>query len=144
MAMEASGEPGPVALFKKTFERMGPGTALRLGELYEADVVFEDPFHRVEGLGELEAYFGRLNARIESAEFAFGTQVVGAGEAALTWTMTVKIRRPRQTIVVPGVSVLRFGERINFQRDYFDVGEMMYERLPVIGWLLRRVKRAVG
>jgi hypothetical protein len=126
------------------FARLTPGTTMPLADLYAADVVFEDPLHRIEGLDALAAYFARLNARVEYAEFAFGQQVVSSGEAALTWVMTVRTRRPRQTIVVPGVSVLRFGDRITAQRDYFDVGAMLYERIPLIGWLLRRVKRLVG
>jgi len=47
-------------------------------------------------------------------------------------------------IVVPGVSVIHFGEKVTAQRDYFDVGAMLYERLPLIGWLLRWVKRMVA
>lgn len=115
-----------------------------LAELYGADVVFEDPLHRIVGLDALAAYFARLNARIESAEFVFEDQIAGDGEAALTWTMTVRTKRPRQTIVVPGVSVIRFAERITHQRDDFDVGAMLYERLPILGWMLRRFKKMVG
>ena len=142
--MGASSEPSAVTLFKQVFARLTPDTVMPLADLYAAEVVFEDPLHRIVGLDALAAYFARLNARVEFAEFAFGTQVVTAGEAALTWTMTVRTRRPRQTIVVPGVSVIRFGERVTHQRDYFDVGAMLYERLPVLGWVLRRLKRLVG
>lgn len=142
--MTDQGEPESVVRFKRVFARLTPDAVMPLAEVYATDVVFEDPLHRVEGLPALAAYFARLNARVESAEFAFGTQVVGDGGAALTWTMTVRTRRPRQVIVVPGVSVLRFGDRVTHQRDYFDVGAMLYERLPVLGWVLRRFKRLVG
>jgi len=134
-----------VAMFKQTFARLTPDTVMPLPELYAPDVVFEDPLHRIEGLAALTAYFARLNAKVESAEFVFGTQVVGESEAAIEWVMTIRTRRPRQTIVVPGVSVLRFAaDRITSQRDYFDVGAMLYERLPLFGWMLRRLKRLVG
>jgi limonene-1,2-epoxide hydrolase len=137
-------EPPPIRLFKRVFARLTPDAVMPLADLYAPDIVFEDPLHRMEGLSALDAYFTRLNARVESAEFVFGTQVVADGSASLTWTMTVRTRRPRQTIVVPGVSVLRFGEKVISQRDYFDVGAMLYERLPVFGWVLRRVKRLAG
>jgi len=143
--MTAEGtEPPLVTLFKRVFARLTPDTQMPLAELYAPDVDFEDPLHRIVGLDALAKYFDKLNKRVVSAEFVFGTQVVAATEAALTWEMTVRIRRPRQTIVVPGVSVLRFDERITSQRDYFDVGAMLYERLPLLGWLLRKVKRLVG
>ncbi len=137
-------EPQLIGRFKRVFARLAPDSVMPLAELYADGVVFEDPLHQITGLPALTAYFSRLNARIESAEFAFGTQVVADGEAALTWTMTVRTRRPRQTIVVPGVSVIRFGDKVTHQRDYFDVGAMLYERLPVLGWMLRRLKRLVG
>jgi hypothetical protein len=133
-----------ITLFKSVFARLTPDSDMPLADLYSADVVFEDPLHRIEGLDALAAYFARLNAKVESAEFVFGAQVVGEAEAAVTWVMTIRTRRPRQTIVVPGVSVLRFGDRITSQRDYFDVGAMLYERLPLFGWVLRRIKRLVG
>ena len=133
-----------IATFKKVFARLTPDSKMPLADLYAPDVVFEDPLHRLEGLDALVAYFDRLNAKVEYAEFAFGQQVVSEGLAALTWVMTVRTRRPRQTIVVPGVSVLRFGDRVTHQRDYFDVGAMLYERLPLFGWFLRRIKRLVG
>lgn len=136
--------PPPVALFKQVFSRLTPETVMPVAELYAADVVFEDPVHRMAGRDALAAYFARLNARIESAEFVFDDEVIADGRAALTWTMTVRTRRPRQTIVVPGASVLRFDERIRSQRDYFDVGAMLYERIPVVGWALRQLKSALG
>ena len=27
-----------------------------------------------------------------------------------------------------------------FHRDYFDLGEMVYERLPGVGWVIKKVK----
>jgi limonene-1,2-epoxide hydrolase len=137
-------KPQPISLFKSMFARLTPDTVMPLADLYAKEIVFEDPLHRIVGLEALAAYFTRLNARVEFVEFAFGTQVVAADKAALTWTMTVRTRRPRQTIVVPGVSVIAFTDRITHQRDYFDVGAMLYERIPLFGWMLRRLKRMIG
>lgn len=142
--MEANSEPLLVSQMKSVFARLTPGMVMPMADLYAPEVVFEDPLHRIVGRDALGAYFNRLNARIESADFVFGPQVVGTNDAALTWTMTIRLRRSRQTIVVPGVSVLQFGERITYQRDYFDVGAMFYERIPLLGWFLRRLKRLVG
>ena len=75
---------------------------------------------------------------------SFDDQVLSANAAALAWTMTLRTRRPRRVIVVPGLTLLRFGALITSQRDYFDVGAMMYERIPLVGQLLRLLKRAVA
>jgi limonene-1,2-epoxide hydrolase len=135
--------PAPVLRFKRLFERLDPEVPMPLEEVYAPAVRFEDPLHRVEGIEALRTYFNRLNARILSAEFVFGEEVVAQGGAALSWTMTVRLRRPRQTVVVEGLSLLRFEERITWQRDYFDVGGMVYERLPLLGGLLRTLRKAL-
>lgn len=134
-----------VTMFQEEFAHLTPQTVLNLDRLYAPEIVFEDPMHRVVGLKSLTEYFARLNARIESADFVFDPPIIAVDRAVLTWSMTVRIPRPRQTIVVPGCSVLTIANnKITSQRDYFDVGNMLYERLPIIGWVLRRVKKMAG
>jgi hypothetical protein len=36
------------------------------------------------------------------------------------------------------------GEKIIRQRDYYDAGQMIYEHLPLLGWVVRGIKRRVG
>jgi hypothetical protein len=31
--------------------------------------------------------------------------------------------------------------KVNYHRDYWDTGEELYAKLPVLGWLIRRLKR---
>lgn len=142
--MPTATEPPIVSSFKRAFARLTPETTLPIAALYADDVVFEDPLHKLLGRDALSAYFVGLNRRVVFAEFVFGDQVIEDDRAALTWTMTVKTKRPLQTVVVPGVTMLRFHDRITHHRDYFDVGAMMYERLPLLGWLLRAFKRLVA
>jgi hypothetical protein len=59
--------------------------------------------------------------------------------------MSLELRRgPRGAIVVPGVTLLRFGDRITHQRDHFDAGALVYEHVPLLGALVRLVKRRLG
>jgi hypothetical protein len=51
--------------------------------------------------------------------------------------------RPGELLSLPGASVIKFEERIHYHRDYFDVGAMLYERLPVVGGLIRSIKARV-
>jgi hypothetical protein len=97
-------------------------------------------------------HFERLGANLRVCLFDYGpiffapAETGGttgpAGEAMLTWTMRLNLRRgPAETLVVPGVSHLRFGDRIDYQRDHFDAGALIYENVPVLGALVRFVKR---
>jgi hypothetical protein len=56
--------------------------------------------------------------------------------------MKLELRRgPRQPVVVPGMTYLRFADRISYQRDHFDAGALVYEHVPLLGWLIRLLKR---
>ncbi|HGP4674712.1 TPA: nuclear transport factor 2 family protein, partial [Vibrio cholerae O1] len=40
---------------------------------------------------------------------------------------------------------LHFAEgKVTYHRDYFDMGEMLYEQLPVLGQVIRAIKRRLG
>ena len=45
---------------------------------------------------------------------------------------------------VPGVSIIRYEDKIYSHRDYFDLGAMLYEQLPLLGGLIRMIKRKLG
>lgn len=48
--------------------------------------------------------------------------------------------------VIRGVSHLRFGEdgKVIYHRDYWDTGEELYAKLPLIGGAVRFLRRAIG
>lgn len=131
--------------FRGLFSVLGPHTRMDLDAVYADDVVFDDPLHHVEGLPALRAYFERMNANLREARFTFTDEVAADGAAMLAWTMHLDLARgPRRTVTVDGVSHLLFGERVTRQRDYFDVGAMVYEQIPLVGGFLRFVRRQLG
>jgi hypothetical protein len=139
------GLPQPVQLFQRAFHELRPGARFPYAELYAPDVVFEDPLHRAEGLDAVRAHFERLNANLRVCRFEYEPAFHDGPDAVLPWTMSLELRRgPRRAIVVPGVTLLRFSDRITRQRDHFDAGALVYEHVPVLGALIRFVKRRVG
>jgi hypothetical protein len=133
--------PGPVRLFKAAFARLEPGTPMPLDGLYDPAVRFDDPVQRLRGIVALKEYFERLNSRIEWAELEFTEQAVAQDGATLEWVMTVCPRGLRRPVRVAGVSVLRYGQKITRQRDYYDLGAMVYEQVPLLGGLVRGLKK---
>jgi hypothetical protein len=67
------------------------------------------------------------------------------GSAMLSWVMHMRHARlkPNETLALPGASVIRFRERVHYHRDYFDAGALIYERLPVVGGLVRAIRARV-
>ncbi len=131
----------PVEAYKRRFATITPAVAEDLGSLYAEDVHFQDPITQVNGLPALEAYLGEFVAYAEGASFQVDHELVGDAEAVLFWTMRLPGRDGDPGRSFAGVSHLRFRDgRIQRQRDYFDLGEAAYEQVPVLGWVLRRVK----
>lgn len=134
--------PDPVAAFQALYQRLDRDNLDLLDTVYHPDVEFEDPLHRIHGLAELREYFRRLYANVESIGFVFHDRFASADAAMMTWTMELRHRRLGE-VSLPGASHIRYGRLITAHRDYFDAGAMLYERLPVLGPLVRAVRRRV-
>ena len=118
-----------------------------LESLYSTDVCFEDPAHAIQGRSALMRYFETLFRGLGSCRFRFHRTVVDGTDLFLSWTMS--FTHPRlnggKTIRVEGASYLRTRNgQIYYHRDYFDLGAMLYENLPVLGRFIRRIKAGLG
>jgi limonene-1,2-epoxide hydrolase len=45
--------------------------------------------------------------------------------------------KTKKNVKASGISELTIEEKIIRQRDYFDVGELFYENIPVLGSIIR-------
>ena len=115
----------------------------RLGEVYCEQVTFEDPIRRIEGLAALQAYFTSLMQHVKSCRFDVVRYETTAQFGFVEWEMHFSHASLNRgdTIKVSGVTVLSFADKITYHRDYFDLGEMLYEHVPVMGLATRHLKR---
>ncbi|TKB50594.1 nuclear transport factor 2 family protein [Ferrimonas sediminicola] len=140
----------PAALLLRRFvalyQQLDHGQLHRLGEVYHPQISFIDPLHRVEGLPALTHYFDGLYRRLKQCRVQIHDQLVQGDQAALYWTM--EFNHPSlnhgDTVRLEGHSHLKFGALIHYHRDYFDAGQMLYEQLPLLGSVIRRVKLRVA
>lgn len=131
--------------FLRVYQQLDRDHLHLLGEVYADDVSFTDPLHQVSGLAALGDYFARMYANVTSVRFDFERVLAGGGEAMLTWTMHLQHPRlsPSEPLALPGATHLRFGDKVHYHRDYFDAGALLYERLPVLGGVVRAIRRRV-
>lgn len=118
-----------------------------LESLYAPDVCFEDPAHAIQGRSALLGYFRNLFSGLNSCQFRFHRTVVNGTDLFLSWTMSFEHPRLNggKLIRVEGASYLRTRNGlIYYHRDYFDLGAMLYENLPVLGRLISRIKAGLG
>lgn len=131
--------------FLNTYQRLNRENLDLLGGIYTEHIRFSDPAHNLKGLPALRDYFAELYANVEQISFEFSSPRISNDQVFVQWVM--RLRHPRLNrggeVEVPGVSCLHFTENglVDEHRDYFDLGVLLYEQLPLLGPLVRAVKR---
>jgi steroid delta-isomerase len=130
------------------FEGLKQQDLARLDQVYAANALFKDPFNEVEGLTEIAAVFAHMFTTLESPHFLVRDRLAQGNQAFLSWDFRFRFKGQGNWETVRGATHLRFEAqgRIAEHRDYWDAAEELYEKLPVLGalmrWLKRRVMRA--
>ncbi|EKD35816.1 MAG: hypothetical protein ACD_75C01768G0002 [uncultured bacterium] len=134
--------------FLKTYKQLNAGNLELLDTIYSDHIRFVDPAHEIVGLDRLRGYFAGLYGNVTSIEFDFRHEMRLGDEGYVQWRMTFSHRRLKggRPINVEGASYLQFDitNKVYFHRDYFDLGAMLYEQLPVLGTVVIALKRRLG
>jgi len=129
------------------FETLSPADLPALRGVYAAQARFKDPFNDVQGLPAVAAIFGHMFDRLDAPRFSVRTIVATGDDAFLTWDFDFRTRGAgARTMCIHGASHLRFDAdgRVQLHRDYWDAAEELYEKLPLLGTLMRWLKRRAG
>jgi hypothetical protein len=134
--------------FLNTYSKLNSDNLQLLADIYAEDIRFIDPAHEIRSLARLTDYFAGLYSNVSSIEFQFIHQLRVGGEGYIQWRMDFSHPRLKggKPIVVDGASYLRFNEidKVYYHRDYFDLGAMLYEQLPLLGRIIVAVKKRLG
>ncbi|HRH13964.1 MAG TPA: nuclear transport factor 2 family protein [Azonexus sp.] len=130
------------------FHGLSPQSVARFPEFYSADAYFKDPFNEVRGVAAVQQIFTHMFEQVGEPRFVVGEKVVDDGGAMLIWTFTFRVTRwgKGEMQVIRGVSHLKFDAsgKVNYHRDYWDAAEELYMKLPVLGMLMRGLRRALA
>ncbi|NMQ04123.1 nuclear transport factor 2 family protein [Candidatus Accumulibacter contiguus] len=120
----------------------------RLPEFYSRDAWFKDPFNEVRGVAALQRIFEHMFRQVAEPRFVITEQVVAENGAMLVWEFFYRVRLwgKGEVQVMRGVSHLQFDDqgKVCYHRDYWDTGEELYMKLPVLGTLMRGLRRALA
>jgi len=131
--------------FYETYNTLQKDNLDTLGLIYDENIRFIDPAHEIHGLPHLIDYFAGLYSSLDHISFDFTQQLCMNNDCTVQWVMTFshpKLARGRD-IEVAGISALHLLQngKVDMHRDYFDLGAMLYEHLPILGGLVRNIKR---
>lgn len=130
------------------YEQLSPGDVALFSKYYTEDAYFKDPFNEVSSSAAIQRIFQHMFKQVEAPRFYVTETMSDGARAMLVWEFHFCIQRwrYRKTQIIRGVSHLRFAPdgRVNYHRDYWDTSEELYMHLPVIGRLMRGLKKALS
>lgn len=129
------------------YQKLSKETLGNLTNIYHQDVVFEDAAHKLTGWDELSSYFDNLYQNVIDCSFDVKSTHQADDAGFIIWEM--HLRHPKlksgDVVSVQGVSHIQFKDgKVIHHRDYFDMGEMLYENLPLLGSVIKTIKKRLG
>jgi steroid Delta-isomerase len=130
------------------YETITEQSLSEIRSLYASDAYFKDPFNEVNDIAAIEKIFAHMFVASHNPRFVVLSKIENGDEAFLVWEFRFRIKRYKPDVeqIIRGASHLRFdaNDRVMFHRDYWDAAEEFYEKLPLIGSIVRFVKRRVS
>jgi len=130
------------------YQTLTPESVARFAEFYSADAWFKDPFNDVRGLPAIERIFRHMFTQVAEPRFVVTETIADDGGAVLVWEFCYRVSLwgRGETQVMRGVSHLKFdvAGKVCQHRDYWDTGEELYMKVPVLGGLWRGLRRLLA
>ena len=126
---------------------MQPASLDRIDRYYPEDCHFKGPFNQGHGLAQTRRLSAHLFASLREPRFQVRGTVVQGSDCFLSWDLLFRFKRYSDAGQrVHGASHLKLAAdgRIAYHRDYWDTAEELYEKLPLLGSLMRWLKRRVA
>ncbi len=126
------------------FNRLDESTA-GLDDCVSSDIQFSDPFCQLQGCDALARYLQHFSQQVSQPRFEILSRGWDGDTCLLRWNFSGGLKQPGDWCF-PGVSELHFDQdgRVSRHVDHWDSGRYFYARLPLLGWLIRRIKARVG
>jgi steroid delta-isomerase len=104
----------------------------KLSLYYAEDVFFKDPFNEVIGRDKVKNVFAHMFKTLSNPHFIFIDVIEDDVSAFLTWDFIFQIKNKEYKI--HGSSHLKYDDhnKINYHRDYWDVGEELIMKVPLL------------
>lgn len=142
MAVDISDRQAALDAYARAYEALTPDTIEALLALTAPDIRFKDPFNDVCGQEALRGLFRHMFQVAGDPRFVVHHAALSGDTGLLRWGFKAEVRG-LGLWRVEGMSEIRFGADhcIVEHIDHWDAAEQFYEKLPVIGWLLRLIRR---
>ncbi len=134
-----------VARIVQYFETLSPQGVAQIRTLYSPHARFVDPFNDVIGLPAIEGIFAHMFVALEAPRFVVTERIVQGQQCFLTWDFHFRFKNFKKDTpqTIRGGSHLVFSDNglVTLHRDYWDAAAELYEKLPLVGSVMRWLKK---
>jgi steroid Delta-isomerase len=127
------------------FETLTEASVANLPDYYFEDAYFKDPFNEVRGVKYIQHIFAHMYTALDKPRFIITSRIVEDNTCFLVWDFKFYMKKydktKEQTIRGGSHLILNADGKIVSHRDYWDAAEELYEKLPVVGALMRWLKK---
>lgn len=128
------------------FETLHQGASVEsFSTLYDDTIVFKDPFNEVSGIKAVYGIFEHMYNTLNHPRFIIQEYVEHQNVAYVKWDFIFAFKGEKEEINFEGVSRLEMNAdgKIITHIDFWDSAEHIYEKMPLLGTVLRFVKKKI-
>ncbi|MBA2405869.1 MAG: nuclear transport factor 2 family protein [Bdellovibrionales bacterium] len=126
------------------YEKLSKDSLQLVDEFYHPQVEFIDPVGPIKGADKIKKYYANMYANVKTIKFDFSEYYESGNNVVAVWKMTLQTDKLNsgETFSVDGNSVIKFDDsgKAIYHRDYFDMGAFIYEKIPVVGFVVKKIK----
>lgn len=139
-------EAAALARFQLFFADFSPQKIdVLLDKTYAKDAWFNDTLKTIRGRDQMHPYLKHSAEAVESCVVEIKETLSNeTGDYYIRWVMTIRFKRFKkgQDTQTIGMSHLRFNSDglVCFHQDYWDSTAGIFEHIPVLGWMIGKIK----
>ena len=117
---------------KEWFLNLNESTLDNIVSYYDENVFFKDPFNEFNGREKLKKLFIHMFITLKNPHFVFIENIENSEGIFLTWDFIFSYKE--KLFKIHGSSHLKLNDekKIMYHRDYWDVGEELLLKIPII------------
>ena len=134
------------AAYADFFARVSPDNLEELRTLCAPDVRFRDPFNDDRGQDRIVRIFAQMFEDVASPKFEVIDHAVSGSRSYIRWVFRFSNKKTGKPFSVDGMTEVHFDAagRVSAHLDHWDVASQLYEYVPVLGFILRKIRHRLA
>lgn len=133
------------------FETININTKIEEYEkVFDKDAKFKDPFNEVVGIEKIYNIFQDMYEKLDNPKFKIKEIIEQKNIAYLKWEFIFSFKNSKKIESFEGVSRIEFkqneegwNKKVVSHIDYWDSSENLYEKIPILSFFIKLIKRKI-